>query len=274
MKFSRSILKNLLTKKRIKSSISTAVSIALFFLSGNIKSILIETNHIEDVLLYVQSPTTLVVFDLDNTVFESPYDFGGDRGFHELLVSQIKKGLSMQEAVKNVLPVYVEIQRMIQLRLVEPIVRTIIANLQKEHIPVIALSSRSVPIEERTIEQLTQLGIDFSSNALSAYDIDLSMEDAACYKKGIIFCGQNSKGKILQGFLDYLGIKPSRIIFIDDKEKYLKDVQSVLTKDIDFVGIRYGAADEMVKKFNPLIAEAQLTAFRKQFNLDKYFGQS
>lgn len=235
---------------------------------------IVESDHVLDLKKYIKDRATLVVFDLDQVVIRGPHDFSGDLMFSHVIGSALKRGLSIDDAIGEFLPIYVEIQRNIQMELCEEVVRDFIAELQRQHIPVIALTSRSVPIEERTIEILRNLGIDFSKNAPSGYTIDLSLTDPSFYKQGIIFTGQNHKGHLLIKFLDHLEIVPSRVIFINDKEKYLHEIgESMDERGIDYVGIRYGYTDNDVANFNPMLAKAQLNAFLKNYGLHKHFKE-
>lgn len=232
---------------------------------------IVESKRIMDLAEYVLNKETLVIFDLDEVILQAPQDFSGDLMFSYMVGKGLKRGLSNDDAVEDFVQTYVEIQRNVQMELVEQDAKILIAQLQANHIPTIALTSRCVPIEERTIEMLLNLGIDFSKNAPSSYMLDLTMRQPSFYKKGIIFTGQNHKGKLLLKFLDHLEIVPSRVIFINDKEKYLHQIgESMDERGIDYVGIRYGYTDNDVKNFNPLLAKAQMTAFIKHYGLERY----
>ena len=63
-------------------------------------------------------------------------------------------------------------------------------------------------------------------------------------------------------FLHHIGFKPDKIIFIDDKLKYVTAVEkAVEAEGIEFVGIRYSRLDEEVKSFNIAKANQQLKEF-------------
>lgn len=268
MNFSPLTLNSSIIKKHWYSSLILLLIGSNTFCSATI----VDTVFMEDVLKYVDGPSTLVVFDLDNTVFMSPFDFGGDQWFSYMLSEKVSQGLSFDQAVNTVLPLYIAAQQAIYFKLVEPAVETVITRLQQRHIPTIALTSRGVPLYDRTIDQLLHLRIDFSKNPLSDYMFDLSDAYPACYKNGVLFGGSNDKGLMMTKFLRVMGIKPARVIFINDKEKYLHDVAVAMESlGIEYIGIRYGGADEEVKNFNPLLAQAQLNTFKLHYGLGHLF---
>jgi hypothetical protein len=63
------------------------------------------------------------------------------------------------------------------------------------------------------------------------------------YSEGILFSANLPKGDILRSFLEYIHLKPKKIIFIDDKIENLKSVSAMCKKvSIDFTGFEYKEA--------------------------------
>lgn len=113
---------------------------------------------------------------------------------------------------------------------------------------MIALTSRSLPLKERTIDQLQRLGVIFSN--MIEHDETGIQGLEALYAQGIIFCGSENKGAVLTSFLKQHGYAPKKIIFIDDKHKYLDAVQEHASQhSIEFFGIRYSGCDQKVKNY-------------------------
>jgi len=135
-------------------------------------------------------------------------------------------------------------------KLVENNTSSIIQELQK-FCTVIALTARSKRIISTTINQLKELGVDFSQEKIAQKKINFEkFPYPTFFKGGIIFCSDNNKGKILKEFLKQTNLNPKKIIFVDDKEKCLTRVESALkNKHIKFTGLRYGFLDEKVKEF-------------------------
>ena len=131
-----------------------------------------------------------------------------------------------------------------------------------------ALTARSMPLVERTIQELTRLTIDFSVNSLHEYPMKLSVTHVGKYDHGIIFCSNNNKASILFQFLSTIDYHPKQIIFIDDKLSHLVHVEKeVEARGITFVGLRYTGSDTRKKCFDPQAAEQQLVDFKIKLGL-------
>jgi phosphoglycolate phosphatase-like HAD superfamily hydrolase len=207
-------------------------------------------------------PGDLVIFDVDNTLAHPKGRIGSDEWFVFLVQEQMQQGKTLQEALQIVLPIYCEVQYGIELHPVDPIAPALIEELQREGVYVMALTARSLPLMQRTIEQLAAIGIDFAHNHLGDPVIVRQLVDRYIYKRGILFSGQNNKGLALLDFLAYCNLRPKKIIFVDDKLSNLVAVMdAVATIDVPFVGIRYGLLDEYVATINAQAVHEELLAF-------------
>lgn len=132
----------------------------------------------------------------------------------------------------------------------------VIRSLQAQGIPMIACTaSMAGPLppytraEAMRFEALKQEGIDFSESFPHHPDLELSgikgfLQRSPVLYKGILFCNglKNNpcKGEAVLGLLDALAVHPKIIIFIDDKEHYLNDMETALKghrPETAFVGI-------------------------------------
>lgn len=201
----------------------------------------------------------LVIFDIDNTIAESTKPEGGDQWFYAAIQYFQQQGLNYKETYNKILPLYIEFNKKNGIKLVEKEVVNVIQQLQKNNIPVIALTARSGSIIKTTINQLKNLAIDFSKGSIAHHVVSFEkFSIPALFQQGIIFCGDNNKGETLKKFLKQTNLKPKKIIFIDDKRKCLSQVESTLkNSSIKFIGLRYGFLDEKVKQFN--FSEAMLS---------------
>ena len=128
-----------------------------------------------------------------------------------------------------------------------------------------ALTARSIHIADRTLEKLENIDIHFSIPQVKQKEIHLTMSTRipSMYKEGILFSGNNNKGEVLLEFFKKTSYYPMKVIFVDDKKKYLVVVETALEKiGIPFIGIRYGGCDERVKNFDPAKAERELAQFK------------
>ena len=216
---------------------------------------IIESNSIDTITNYIQpdehTKDTLVVFDIDNTLIAPTGDLGGDAWFSFMFNEYLKRGYSVHDAVEQIHPAYVAIQETIVFKTVEPDTASFIKTLEKD-VSVMALTARSFRLIDHTIELLENLDIRFTPLADDLHILESNGIRPAHYQHGIIFSGNNDKGKMLVTFFDKFNYHPKKVIFIDDKLNYLISVDRALSaRNIPFVGIRYSAMDQRVKEFNP-----------------------
>jgi len=172
-------------------------------------------------------------------------------GFTTQLTITQNTNYHMMRHSKKLYPHYFHYQKNGTVKPVETDTIKLIDTLQKNNIPTVALTARSKSIIDLTIKQLNSININLNKNHFANRTFTFKNTSCPSYlKNGVIFCGNNKKGEILRQFLKEVNMKPSLVIFIDDKRKYLEDVEANLTKiSIPFLGFRYGYLDEKVKNF-------------------------
>ncbi len=206
---------------------------------------------------------TVVVLDIDNTIatLGGPFQMlGSDTWVSHEIAKRVKEGVSLEEALAQVLPLYFQLVHIVDLKPVESSTIETIKQLQALGITVIACTLRSLEISDRTIEQLNAMGIDLTHSAFGPTEI-MGNEVIFRYKNGIIFCHGLSKGPAFKYVLAHFNHAPTKVIFIDDKEKYIHQIQDVLHPDIEFIGIRYSHLDEKVAQFDHTVAEQELHSY-------------
>lgn len=141
--------------------------------------------------------------------------------------------------------------------LVEPQTPSIITNIRKNTPKLIALTSTLTgpwnnitdPILFRA-EQLKSVGIDFSDSFSTLQGMIFNnmkpyRNHYPEFKQGILAANGAQKGAALIEFLKRTDYKPNAIIFIDDRENNIKDVEKALSTahpTIQFTGILYAGA--------------------------------
>ena len=214
-----------------------------------------EIPNIKSALKHI-SYDTWVFFDLDNTVMESMLDLGGDQWFSHLMKYVPKPNH------QHVLTLYYVLQAHVRTQPAEPKIGLIIKALQSIGIPVFALTARGPTILQETIQQLHDIGIDFSNNRMSA-------SHAAPYNTGIICCNGLNKGHALGHFLSHCYQKPRHIIMLDDKNYHLDHIKTVVEPlQIDFSGFRYGFLDMKATQFDMNKANHQLAPLKDRLPLE------
>jgi hypothetical protein len=171
----------------------------------------------------------------------------------------------MEDALDQLIPCYLQVMARSQMRLVDPATADLLHNMQKKKVPMIGLTKRAPVLAARTLEQLVPLRINFSHTAHFDERIVFEELKGTEYREGIIFVAQGvEKGPALLAYLKKLKKMPSRIVVIDDKMSHVQNIAATIEPlGVHFIGIRYGGADEKVKRFNPKIADIQLEHFHR-----------
>jgi hypothetical protein len=238
--------------------------IALFPFS-NSEALITDTNDLEHVFSY-HKEDTLYVFDLDNTLIETAQYLGSDQWFsHQLNHEMESEGISRPEAVAKTLPIYFQIMNKTAMRLVDNCAIELLEKMKKKKTSMIGLTKRDPGVSARTLEQIAPLQIDFSSTCPLQGDFVFEELNGTVFKNGILFIEQSiEKGPALLAYLKKLKKMPKRIVAIDDRLNHIENIAAAVEPlGIDYVGIRYGKADERVKSFDPKIAAMQLEHFNK-----------
>lgn len=224
-----------------------------------------EALTMEEVKPFVNSKT-IVVFDLDNTVFESVQTLGSDQFFGKYLLKAAESSnLEGKKALDWALEKATLVQPLSKVQAVEAITPAWIRDLQKKSIVTFGLTSRPKAWKEGTIQQLTSVGVNFSLSAKLSQDRPVGPNKQGELYHGVIFMGDGgAKGDYLLEFLKQNGMTGSRVVFIDDKLGNVQSVETVLNPtEIEHLSVRYGAADEKVKAFNYEVADFEWKYFLK-----------
>jgi len=236
----------------------------LLFFSNTSYALIIESDKLSTLLDYIE-PDTLVVLDIDNTLVHPTEELGSNEWFSHEVETKMIEGFDEITAVYYALPKAFYAEFNITLQPTEPDIPELIQSVLEQNIPVIALSTRSLFIAERTLEQLEKINISFFIPNINPDDLILPMTHPCLYKNGILFGGNNDKGYVLLYFFNIMNYHPKKVIFIDDKVKYLIAVEHALKDSgIEFIGIRYSGCDEKVRNFDPKKSDFQWQAIRKK----------
>ncbi|MCK4651213.1 DUF2608 domain-containing protein [Candidatus Babeliales bacterium] len=252
------------------------ILLSLLFVNLHVCAVTLESESLKDIYKYVDSDS-VVVFDIDHTVIENTIDF--DTWLPQKIKELQQQGLNEKDAVLYSLSMYYTFQPFINFY---PIggSKEVIADLQSKKIPVIALTNRSIPASQVTLEQMKKIDIDFSTTSLFDKDLNLAITHSGKFSEGIIFSGANDKGRMLVAFFDAIKYVPKKVIFIDDKLKYVKAVEREIEKrGIEYVGIRFSLQDKKKDSVNFDQLEESLYQLKVKIGLEPlsketvdYFG--
>lgn len=218
-----------------------------------------EVTSIRQVLPAIR-PQTLVIFDLDNTLMEPVQTLGSDQFFSYLVRQGTQSGLSEPVAKEKAIQISAAIQPLSKVRPVEPLMPLLIQQMQRRGQRIFALTARPQPWAPGTLRQVASIGVDFRTTAP-----DPQVSSGGEMINGVFFLKNGvDKGPALIAFLKQLNLRPSHVIFVDDKVNNVDSVSKALGQaNIPHIAFRYGAADGRVKSFDPAIAEIQLNYFRQ-----------
>lgn len=240
----------------------TAILSSLLLFWNASYGLIYEVQHFKELKNYVDSES-LVLLDIDDTLLIPCQMLGNDMWFQYRLKQLKTVGLSVEEAKEKALAEWEAIRHLTKVQLVEPDTAEVVAQLQKEKVTIIGLTTQGLALATRTFLQLLDLKIDLRKTAISQEDYYFINQIGNLYRKGILFTSGTAKGVALFKLLDHFRNRPNKVVFINDKLTHLQDVESeVEQRGIEFIGLRYAFSDQEKAKFDPSITEIQFAPFR------------
>lgn len=207
---------------------------------------------------------TLVLFDLDHTLFEVTTAWGHIAMFHHEIEAGKKAGIDPMTTISRIYPPWVESQEVCSIRPVEAIIPSLIRKLQDRKIKTMGLTHRQIVVSLHALDQLASIDIDFERNTLYDRQLDISGFVApARFLEGVLFVADyNEKGQVLKAFLDKVGYCPKKVVFVDDGMRNLISVEKALSPlGIPFIGLHYRWLEHAHESWDPEVAELQENTF-------------
>ncbi len=234
------------------------VLFCFFVITSSVSPVIIDpVASMEEVKKHVEAHLVdgcWVIFDLDNTVFH-PADekgIGSDQWFLARVNEHVKLGKTYVEGVEIVLPEYFTIQLSCKMKPVEDKVVGFIKSLQDRNVTVCALTARSGVLVDHTPTQLGSIGVSFDKTCpkLAKPLKTDQLTFPARYHAGGFFTGNNKKGEGLKILVDAAEKKPTKIIFIEDRDRHVKCVHTLEQElKISVVALRYAFLDEEIANY-------------------------
>ncbi len=253
------------SSQRARSPNFTAQNDAI--LQGNESGIvdqLFETADITTILPFIDK-YTLVVFDVDYTLFRSRTSLGTPEWIFHLVKKEKEQGVSRKESFKKLYPLWMRAQKFNEIELMDPRIPKLFQDIKKKAFAYIALTARQPDAAEITAWQLNKFGIDFGMTKVAGLNFNGNFKSPTLYDKGLLLAHDfNKKGEVLAQFLEQIKLQLGkdktirRIVFVDDTEKHIYSAQkSVRELGLEFIAFRYSAADAFKKQFNPNLVETE-----------------
>ncbi len=233
-------------------------------------------SSMQEIEKYVDKET-LVLFDLDHTVFEGKhYWYGHANWFYDQIEEAKKLCIKEDEIIEKIFPHWLYSEESNSVKPVEEITPKIIKRLQKKGIKVLGLTSRQVPLVNISLKHLASIDVDFNSPDLPKKMISIPFDQPTIMKNGTIFCSDyNEKGKVLQAYLNKLQIYPKKIVFIDDGLRNIQSVMNAFSQQTVVIGLYYPLVAERKKKdWDSSIARQEYySAYIKNAKLPPFFWE-
>lgn len=252
----------------------------LFFLLFLIpcQAIIIETDSLISLVRHIAddrflNEEILVIFDIDNTIGESCWELGGYRWYQYMLAKKMNEGLSEREAEKAIYTIINQITQFTSMRTLEAFTPALIKELQAAGFMTLAATGRTELLFETTFKQLAEIHIDFSQLwPQESFNFNLDTKFPVLYKNGILFCGPNKKGIAVAHFLKMHGLKPKKIIFIDDLLKYVHEFEHTMAHEgIECVILHYTLIEKISLPFDPVESEKKLAEMLEKIDHNKIY---
>lgn len=201
-------------------------------------------------------PGTLVVLDIDDTLLIPAQMMGCDEWFMSRLKS---KEMNESDALEKTLAEWEGVRHLTKMEIVEKGTEGIVKDLQKQGYQVMGLTTQGLALATRTKLQLLENQINLSLTCPTPEDHYYLVDGhGVLFRSGILFTSNTHKGRALFGLLDRIGLKPNKIIFINDKKSHLIPVdEDSKTRGVEFVGLRYGFSDAKKAAYDDEIANYQ-----------------
>ena len=211
---------------------------------GSVLHKIIHTPSITALHDHVIDDQSLVLLDLDNTVFTPDTGHVGHVWFKYMLMYGQSVGYDYAAAYAITQAEFMRRQHELRVIPAEAASIATIHALQQRGIPVIGLTGREQTIRDFTLRDLASLKLDFVASIPTPECLALDIPGYAAWHQGIGFCNNNDKGVVLDHLFAATSYRPQQIIFVDDVEKHVVSVQqSALRHNIPYVGLRYSLFD-------------------------------
>lgn len=224
--------------------------------------VVFESERMEDIIPHVNEETW-VFLDVDNTLIESSQYLGSAQWRNHIRGKAYDCGYSNGETELALDKFWLFVQYFVPVRLVDPYAVNVIEQLKESKTCVFALTARDAIESNHTQKQLSSTDIALSSDPFPQ-TLVLPAARLALLDQGVIYCGENTKSEALIAFFKEIGRTPKKIVVVDDRLDQIEGLEkSIEALGIEFVGMRFSAADKRVQAFDGDIADVQFSYLPK-----------
>jgi hypothetical protein len=230
----------------------------LLSLSVSLSAVIIEAPHFNTILNHVK-PDSLILLDIDDTLLIPTQMLGNDEWFMHRIEELLQQGTSKSDALEKTINEWESIRHITNMQIVENGTDLIVEKLQDEGFIVMGFTTQGLALATRTHQQLNENHFDLSRTSPIKEGLYYSIQGhGVLFRNGVLFTSGRHKGKALLQFLSLINLRPSHVVFINDKESHLKEVEEILEQNsIPFTGLRYAFSDKKKSEFDWEIANYQ-----------------
>jgi hypothetical protein len=227
---------------------------------------IIETRYLQQCVNEVNGAThglkhdeVLYVFDIDNTVLALRSNFGSVQWFRwqRNLIEAGDPTNRIAASVDELLRAQGTIYYLSSTTTPEPTTSDLLKDIRLHQHPLIFHTSRSLDVREATERELYKHKL-WAGYAVWIKDIsdNIVLHNGSeklrpvTFRNGIFMSAGQDKGILLDLLMRKLGAAPKHLVFVDDEEKNLKNVERAFTGKIPTTLCRYSQMDDIVNKFN------------------------
>ena len=235
-------------------------AVLFFILFITLHAEILEIGRFDEAVPHI-GKDTLVVLDIDDTLLIPRQMLGCDEWFIYRINKREKEGMAPRESLEKSLAEWEAVRHITEMEIVEPGTEAIVQALQKKGHAVMGLTTQGLALATRTSQQLKANRFDLTLTAPYKEDFYFSLNrHGILYRNGILFTSGMPKGEALFKLCDMAGCCPKQIVFINDKESHLADVEATAKKrGVPFIGLRYAYSDARKEAFSAEIAEYQFS---------------
>lgn len=229
---------------------------------------IIETTSVSEIYKLLETDSTFVLFDVDDTLIHSTTHLG-DKEWVSSIYDYFEADASRSEQfAMGPEDLIFYTSRRLAHKPVEGIVPHVIADLQsREGVTTLALTAReNVPLTEESLDsnltahQLASIGIDFSRGRYSE-----EIRAVSSIHTGIIFTSYQMKGPFFVEFLATAGQRPTKVILVDDRLSQIRSFDEAMqAAGIPCDCLWYRHLEETKEVYDPWIALIQLKILLEQ----------
>ncbi len=237
-----------------------------FFFTTKAKSEVLISDRMRDFIdiidrTNVSKNKQLIVFDLDDTVFQSSLILGSPTWYYNMVNIMHQKGAAKAEAYLVVGDIDRIIQENVEVVAVEQATLSAIKNWQKLGVVIVAITSRPASFQDVTDIHLEQIGLKFDAPIFSCVQ-NIWKSALGTFKNGVAYAGKDqTKDEVFEEFYalaTQCGLSVELLGQADDQQRYISKLsQFAENKNINYVGIIYGGALSRTE-FNVVEANQQL----------------